>query len=333
METVERDYTPKGVRFYYIYKALAHPEYDNYVSPFTVEERLMHIKEAERRLGSRIPWLCDSMTNDLKSALGGVQNAEFVIDPEGRVARRRAWSDPDELRKDLVALVGPVDKPTRVSDLELKTAPPPRTVATGIVPRVEVPGPMLALKIEPVLEGMEIPFYAKLRAEVDDGFLGTGEGTLYLGFHLDPLYHVHWNNLTKPLEFELKAPEKVRVTPQQDRAPKVKEEADADPREFLVHLSAEDRSAPLELTVRYFACDDANTFCIPVTQRYRVELQPDPHGGRTMARGGGPGSPRGRGDPGSRIMRWDANGDGAIDAREARAMAERMGRRRRGSVR
>lgn len=24
-------------------------------------------------------------------------------------------------------------------------------------------------------------------------FLNSGEGTLYLGFHVDPIYRVHWN--------------------------------------------------------------------------------------------------------------------------------------------
>jgi len=353
------------VRFYYVYKALAHPEHDGYVKAFTLKERLMHVREAERRLGSRIPWLCDGISNDLKSALGGVQNAELVIDPEGRVARRRAWSDPDELRRDLEDLVGPVEQPTRVADLDLKAEPPSDRVATGVVSRVEVPGPMRALRIEPLIETGEVPFYAKLRAEADEALLSRGKGKLYLGFHLDPLYHVHWNNRTKPLEFEVVAPKGVRVSPKKGSATKVEEPADADPREFLVEVKgARNRKAPLELRVRYFACDDANTFCVPVKQRYRVHLQPDPHGGRVRARGGrggfgGPRMGRGPGEPGgfdlvARIMSFDAdgdgrvtrdelpermrqrfdrmdeNGDGSIDAGEAQAGAERMRRLREG---
>ena len=61
METVERDFAPKGVKFYYIYKALAHPETNSYVAPFTQDERLMHVKEAERAIGSRFQWLCDTI--------------------------------------------------------------------------------------------------------------------------------------------------------------------------------------------------------------------------------------------------------------------------------
>ncbi len=352
------------MRFYYVYKALAHPERDRYVQAFTLKERLMHVQEAERRLGSRIPWLCDGMSNDLKIALGGVQNAELVIDPEGRVARRRAWSDPDELRRDLEELVGPVEQPTRVTDLDLNVEPPGDTVATGVVPRVDVPGPMRALRIEPLIEPGGVPFYAKLRAEADGALLSKGKGKLYLGFHLDPLYHVHWNNRTRPLEFEVVAPKGVRVSPRKDSAPKVEEPADADPREFLVKVKgARNRNAPLELSVRYFACDDANTFCVPVEQRYRVHLQPDPQGGRVRVRSGDRGGfgemqmgrgPGGFGDPAARILSFDAdgdgrvtrdelperirqrfdrmdeNGDGAIDADEAQAAAERMARFRDG---
>ena len=322
METVERDYAPRGVRFFYVYKALAHPEYNNYVTPFTIEERLMHIREAERTIGSRIPWLCDTMSNDLKTLFGGPPNAEFVIDPEGRVARRRIWRDPDALRSDLVELVGPVEKVTQVSDLEMKTAPPPKTAARGVVPGVEPPGPMRALRIEPEVETTKIPFYAKLRAEADQKFLDDRDGTLYLGFHLDPLYRVHWNNETKPLEFELSPPAGVHASPLRASAPQVKEPADADPREFLLDLSAEEDAGPMGLTVRYFACDDDNTFCIPVTQKYRVFLEPDPDGGRTMGRGGGPsGRFADGGDLKTRMMRWDTDGDGLLTAEE---VPERM---------
>ena len=120
METIFTDYSPLGLRFYYVYKALAHPELNDYITPFTLEERLMHIEEAKRTIGTEIPWLADNMDNTLKRALGDVPNAELVISPEGRVATRRAWSDPTALRRDLEELVAPVDNPTAVSDLDMK---------------------------------------------------------------------------------------------------------------------------------------------------------------------------------------------------------------------
>lgn len=189
METIYRDYAPKGVYFYYIYKTLAHPELDGYVEPFSLEERLMHVKEAQRTLGSEITWISDTMSNDLKHALGDMPNSEFVVDPEGTIVRMRVWSQPDQLRSDLEELVGPVENPTRVSDLNLNIEVPPKVAASGVVPRVNIPGRMLPLKIEP--KSSSQPFYMKLRAEVDQSFLQEGEGVLYLGFYPDPLYHVH----------------------------------------------------------------------------------------------------------------------------------------------
>ncbi len=314
METVARDYTPKGVRFYYLYKALAHPEYHGYITPFTLEERLMHAKEAERRLGSRIPWIVDAMTNDLKHALGYAPNSEFVVDPEGKVVRRRAWSDPDALRADLEELVGAVERPTRVADLDMPTQPPPApTVATGVVPGVEVAGHMRALRLTPELEGNKYPFYVKLRAEADQSFLAEAEGQIYLGFHLDPLYEMHWNNLAPPLELEITAPEGVRVTPTKLAATTPKEEADADPREFLVRIEADPgQRDPLKLSVLYYACDNANTFCVPVRQSYAVHLTADSDGGSPFSRTA---MPAGEGVLGD----MDTNGDGTIDRDELEA--------------
>lgn len=314
METIYRDYSPKGVRFFYIYKALAHPEYDGYVTPFTLEERLLHIKEAKRRLGSDIAWISDDLSNQVKHQLGNAPNAEFVIDPEGKVARRRLWSRPEQLRKDLEELVGAVDRPTRVEDLNLQTAPIPTHVAKGIVPGVETPGGMRALRMEPRIVEGAFPFYAKLRAEADSGFFREGKGQLYLGFHLDPLYKVHWNNKVKPLSWTLSLPEKVKIDPVAGSAPEVEQPADSDPREFLLDIEAEQTDSPVELTVKYFACDDADTFCVPVEQSYRIHLERDGDGGTVIER------TRRRGSSGGmlqRILRRDSDGDGKISLEEA----------------
>ena len=86
METIYRAYSKKDVKFYYIYKTLAHPERDGYVNGFTLEERLLQIQEAKRTLGTRIPWICDAMDNRLKHAFGNCYNSEFIVNPKGRVS-------------------------------------------------------------------------------------------------------------------------------------------------------------------------------------------------------------------------------------------------------
>ena len=269
------DYQPKGVEFFYIYKPLAHPEYNNYVSPFTIQERLMHVMEAKRRLGSSITWLSDTMDNDYHNAMGQTPNSELVVDPDGVVVARRAWSSPSELRKDLERIVGPVDNPTKVSDLELPQQPPIETVAKGIVDRVERPDGSMPMVIEPIMETSRTPFYAKLRAEGTPELFQTGRGTMYLGFHLDPLYRVHWNNEAPALQYEITAAEGVSISPANGTGAHPEEKADADPREFLLEVDVDKPGQDFNLMVRYYACDDALTFCVPVKQEYQVTLARD----------------------------------------------------------
>jgi hypothetical protein len=282
LEAVYQDYAPKGVAFYYIYRTLAHPQWDGYVAPFTLKERLKHIREAKRRLGTRIPWLSDNMGNELKRALGDAWNSEFIVDPHGRIVRKRLWSIPDELRSELERLIGPVESPTLPSDVHINPQPPPKRAARGVVPRVDPPARTLPLKVAPKHTGSEIPYYAKLRAEIDRGFFGAGEGKLYLGFHLDPLYRVHWNNRAKPIRFEIQAPEGIVVSPNSGEGPEVDADADADPREFLLDVKTDGSEEPIELKVYYFACDDDQTFCVPVTQGYDIRLEHDSDAGESV---------------------------------------------------
>lgn len=312
-----RDYSPKGVKFFYIYKALAHPEHSGYIQPFTLEERLMHVKEAQRTLGSDVPWICDTMSNDLKHALGDAPNSEFVIDPEGKVVRVRSWSDPQQLRQDLEELVGPVPNPTRVFDLNLKKLPAPKIAAAGIVPRLERSRAMTALKIEPEIKEGGQPFYAKLRAEADSELLRGGEGKLYVGFHLDPLYHVHWNNLVKPIHLEFKPAGEAKVTPATWDGPELKEPSDIDPREVLVEISTGGAKEPLELTVRYFACNDEQGWCKSIAQTYVIHFEEDRDGGWVQSRGGNrPGGSRPDTAPAADEGKMAQGQLGTIDAEE-----------------
>ena len=76
------------MQFFYIYKPLAHPELNNYVSPFSIEERLMHVAEAKRRLGTSVSWLADTMDNAYHEAVGRTPNSELVLDADGIVVAR-----------------------------------------------------------------------------------------------------------------------------------------------------------------------------------------------------------------------------------------------------
>ena len=279
METLRIDYAPLGVEFYYVYKPLAHPELNNYVSPFSIEERLMHVEEAKRRLGSSITWLADTMENDYHELMGRTPNSELVMDPDGIVVARRRWSRPASLRMDLERIVGPVENPTTIADLDLPTQPPRPTVAKGVVERVEFPANAMPMEIEPLLDGSKVPFYTKLRAEGTPDLYKSGSGTMYIGFHLDPLYQVHWNNEAPPLEFVISATEGATLTPAAATGPDPEEPADADPREFLIEVDGAKPGETMHLSLKYYACDDALTFCVPVKQDYNLVLaQDESHG-------------------------------------------------------
>ncbi|MFV2066463.1 MAG: hypothetical protein ACC645_05745 [Pirellulales bacterium] len=349
METIERDYSVKGVKFYYIYKSLAHPEINGYVTPFTLEERLMHVAEAKKKIGSQINWICDSMSNDLKHALGDAPNSEFIVDPEGKLVRLRQWSRPEQLREDLIELIGEVETPTTIAQVNVKSLGRPKTAATGVVPRVKLAGRMMPVTIQPVAGlaaagAAEEPYFVKLRAEVDSEFFQSGEGQLYLGFFLDPLYKVHWNNRAMPVEYEIEAPGDMTITPSLGKGPDVEEDSDADPREFLVDISGRTRE-PILLTVKYVACDDAETFCKPVTQRYEILLERDRDGGsrrtsgggrRMAGRWGGPGGagfmPNGFGPPGFRPGGFGPPQDARTRSRRPDPRAEKRGETLRSAV-
>ena len=325
-----------------MYKSLAHPELaGNYVQPFELKERLAQARQAEKQLGASIPWLVDAMDNRLKHAMGDRPNSEFILDPKGKIVRKRAWSHPGLVRKDLEALVGKVDRVTREEDVKLKLRPPPKSPAPrGVVPRLKR-SQMQPLALEPVLTPKGQPFYAKLRAEADAGLLADGAGKLYLGFHLDPLHDAHWNNLTDPLRFELELPKGAKIDKLVHEAARVKPASDADPREFLIDVAAWPEDEPVRLTVTYQACVGERA-CYAVKQSYVLRRRRDRDGGGARGEGAGFWEPeafakqmlaRGK-TPGKlseaevmglirpHFRHFDANKDGFLDAEELKAVAK-----------
>ncbi|MDB4673635.1 hypothetical protein OAF27_02360 [Verrucomicrobiales bacterium] len=289
----------------------------------TLEERIAHMAAAKKKLDTKIPWLADSMQNDLKHAFGDRNNSEFVISADGKIAIARTWSDPSVLRSDLEKLVGKSKTITTPADLDRK----PQTAeaskyARGVVSRVERPPGAKALvtKLVSAKETKSDHQYAKLRAEMaPDAIRANGKGTLYLGFHLDLIYNVHWNNLAEPLRWKLKAPEGVTLSVTEGVAPKIEAEADIDPREFLVDLEFNGAvpKEPLELEVYYFACHDVDAWCRAVTQQYKITFEVDRDGGRATSGAGGRRGSSGRPDPAQMLTRMDRNGDGKLSIEEA----------------
>lgn len=333
LEAVYHDYKSRDVQFFYVYKALAHPENDGYVQPVTLEERLAHIARAKEELGTKIPWLADTMENDLKHAFGNRNNSEFVVSPEGMIFKARAWSDPEALRADLEKYVGISETLTKIEDLEgVKTPPAPSKAGTGIVPRVKRPKGAQPLVVKSTNSAGDEILYAKLRAEAGPDAIREGKGSLYLGFFLDPIHRVHWNNLAAPLKFTIAGPEGVTVSPAEGSAPKVEAaESDLDPREFLVEVDfgESDPDKPLNLTVNYFACDDGDKWCKAVRHEFAIYREIDKDGGRVRSteflqnHRPGSGTKGRRPTPEGVLERFDLDNDGAISREEASGPVER----------
>ncbi|MBC7852550.1 MAG: hypothetical protein IAF94_03855 [Pirellulaceae bacterium] len=303
---------------YFIYKSLAHPELaGNYVQPFTLDERLAHARQAEKQLGATVPWLVDAMDNRLKHALGDRANSEFIIDPKGIIVRKRAWSHPAQVRKDLEQLVGPVENVTKEEDVKLKLELPIKSAAVrGALPRLKRPEQMQAIVIEPKIDPKGSPFFAKLRAETDNELFREGTGKLYLGFHLDPLHESHWNNLTKPLSFKLDVPDGMKIGKLTAEAAAVAVPSDADPREFLVDVEFWPEGKSIRLTVIYYACVGEET-CHTVQQEYEVHLRRDRDAGKARGKGAGFWDPEGFA---RQNLARDKNGDGKLDKHEVQGL-------------
>ena len=119
----------------------------------------MHVAEAKRLLGTSVNWLADTMDNAYHDVMGRTPNSEIILDSNGVLVARRAWSDPVALRLDMERLVGAVDHPTQIADLNLPAQPPIPTVAKGVVPRVPLPAGAMPMAIEPQTNSSGIPFY------------------------------------------------------------------------------------------------------------------------------------------------------------------------------
>jgi hypothetical protein len=145
---------------------------------------------------------------------------------------------------------------------------------------------MQPVAMEPRITPGGQPFYAKLRAEADAALIADGKGKLYLGFHLDPFHHAHWNNLTAPLRFRLEIPDGVKIAKREHEAARGKAASDADPREFLLDVQTWPQGKPIQLTVTYYACVGEKA-CHTVQQSYVLHRRRDRDGGGARGDGAG----------------------------------------------
>jgi len=105
VELAHADYANKGVRFFYIYKSLRHPELNGYIEPQNLEERLLHLAVAREKLGTKPPWIADSMDDSIRIGLGAGANSIYIISPEGEILHGAERLRSLDLRATLAKLV------------------------------------------------------------------------------------------------------------------------------------------------------------------------------------------------------------------------------------
>ena len=290
IEAASADYASKGVRFFYFYKSLRHPELDGYLQAQNMKERLLQLAEAKKLYGTKVPWMADTIDDSLRIGLRSGSQSVWLISPKGEIVT--AWDKIDGagLREALAQAVGPVATPTPISALGLPPTPrQSRNVNMNSAIRVERPEGMVILSIAAVKP--EDTYYVKLRAEATPELLSSGKGRLFLGFYPDPILDAHWNNLTAPMKYTLQLPGGVTATPVTASAAKGQGDSDTEPRQFWVDIASSKIPGDMKLTLNYYGCTP--NMCQALTHEYTIHFVREDRGANTYGFNRGPGGGKG----------------------------------------
>lgn len=291
IEALNADFAARGVKFYYFYKSLRHPELEGYVQAQNMTERFMQLAEARKKFGTHVPWIADTLDDSIRVGLQSGPNSIYLISPQGKIIYGSDRIEGNQLREVLTQAVGKPEQVTSLSALHLPfIGRQPRAVNETTALTVERPAGMTILAITPIKP--ETTYYVKLRAEADAALLRTGTGRLFLGFYPDPILKAHWNNLTTPMKYRLDYPEGVTVTPAEASAAVGQGDSDTQPRQFWVDIKANKVPGDFKLTLDYYGCTP--DMCQALTHEYIIHFAPENRGSNTYGFNRGP---RGRGGP------------------------------------
>lgn len=212
-------------------------------------------------------------------------NSLYLISPEGEIIAGSDRIEGNRFREALDSLVGPVEKPTSVRDLDLpRVARQSNTLNEESDLGVFRPQGLTIVAIRP--SNPDETYYVKLRAEADRNLLRTGTGRLFLGFYPDPIHDAHWNNLVDPMKFVLELPEGVKANPTTATAKKGVGDSDVQPRQFWVDIEGGNPSDELQLALRYYGCTPE--MCMAMMHEYTIRLEDENRGSRTFGMNHGP---------------------------------------------
>lgn len=310
IEAAYADFAPEGIQFFYFYKNLRHPELGGYVQAQNMSERLLQLEEARSKLGTKVPWIADTMDDDIRKGLRSGSWSVYLISPEGEVIYASGRIDANGLRRALSKAVGPSSTTTKASDLNLpQIGRNAKLVNEDSELGVARPEGLSIVTIIPTQP--EETYYVKLRAEADDALLNTGTGRLFLGFYPDPIHGTYWNNLTEPMKFKLTLPDGVIATPTEASAQVGEGDKDTKPRQFWVDISSDKPFDDLRLKLDYFGC--TSEMCLPLTHEYTIRMENENRGSRTYGMNTGrTGNSKPSKSGGSRMDRLDTDKDGLV---------------------
>ncbi len=286
IEAIASDFKGLNVQCFYIYRALTHPENNGYLRPYIHQERARQVQQAQNLLMTDQTWLYDCMDNQTLNALtDGNDESVFIYSSDGGEWFRGSLVDAQSIRSALAQLVGQPSTKAEPGRFHSPRIPAKDLGKPDLLDRVHFnpdSETFSPLRITP--QASRTPFYAKLRAEGDRNLLETGNGRLYIGFHVDPLYRMKWDNSADPLEYEIQSPVGL-VGPSTGEAPEIRIQAhDIEPREFVLNARQLDLSKPLQLRVRYTVYSTDLDKSIEVTQLYAIHIEKDPYGGKVFRR-------------------------------------------------
>ncbi len=294
LEATAKDYADKDVQFYYVFQSLRHPEREGYVQAQNMSERFLQLAEAKKKLGTQVPWIADTIDDSFRVAMKTNSNSVFVISPDSEIVYAADRMNGDGLRQALTKLVGPVENPTSVRDLNLPQLArfQPTNIDSDI--RVQRPDGLVILAITPTKP--EETYFVKLRAEAEPQLLETGKGRLFLGFYPDPIHDAHWNNLTPGMKYVLELPDGVKADPATAVANKGPGDSDTQPRQFWVNIEGDKTLDDIKLSLHYYACSPG--MCEAMTHEYTIAFTAEDKNSRTFSFNRGQGAAGGGMRPG-----------------------------------
>lgn len=129
MERLAQKYGPHDVQVVCLYVREPHPgerAFRQYEKHASYEHKLRYARELVRLKAMNIPVIVDGVDEAVHRALGSLPNLAYVIDKDGRVVYKAAWTNAEHLDEVLSELTSDGDPGRRLAvtirDAEVGTA-------------------------------------------------------------------------------------------------------------------------------------------------------------------------------------------------------------------